>query len=173
MDNYRPGVTKKLGIDFESLSKINRTNRLLLDHRHRPVRSLCQAAGVRHRRPGHGRHDERVDGPEKSQAGRAGLRRLLERHVFGAGRFGRADGAHDDRQRPAGRRDDGRIDPGVLERAGDRNAGPWTSPRSVHPAAPVADLCVCLRRRRHAGDSLVLAAKILGRAVQGRWAIPR
>ena len=87
MDNYRPGVTKKLAIDFESLEQDQSENHLLLDHRHRPVRSLRQASGVRHRRARHGRHDERADGSEGSQAGRSGLRRLLERHVLGAWEF--------------------------------------------------------------------------------------
>ena len=44
MDNYRPGVTKKLGIDFESLQQDQRRHCLLFHHRHGSDRSLRQAA---------------------------------------------------------------------------------------------------------------------------------
>ena len=46
MDNYRPGVTKKLGIDFEQLEKNQSENSLLLDYRHRPIGALRETAGL-------------------------------------------------------------------------------------------------------------------------------
>ncbi len=166
MDNYRPGVTKKLGIDFESLSKIN------------PKIVCCSITGTGPsgpyvKRPAYDTVGQGMGGmmsvlmdPKNPKPVGPAYADGLSGMFSALGVLGALVARASHRQRPAGRRDHGRIDPRFPERAGDRNAGPWKNPRTVHPAAPVADLCVRLRRRRHAGDSFIVAAKILGRAVQ-------
>ena len=55
VENFRPDVKAKLGIDYESLRKINPRHRLWQHLRLRPGRSLSQASRLRSDRAGHGR----------------------------------------------------------------------------------------------------------------------
>ena len=76
--------------------------------------------------------------------------------------------AGENRQGPASRYHDGRIRPGILDRAGHRFARDRKDSRSVHPADAVADLRVQRLRWCHVRDSPFVAAEILGRIVQSR-----
>ena len=46
VENYRPGVTQRLGHRLREPEQAQRAAHLLLDHRHWPDRSLCQTAGL-------------------------------------------------------------------------------------------------------------------------------
>ena len=57
VENFRPDVKDRLGIDYESLKKINKRIVLTSHLRLRPGRALRQAPGLRPDRAGHGRAD--------------------------------------------------------------------------------------------------------------------
>ena len=166
MDNYRPGVTKKLGIDFETLRKIN--ERII----------CCSITGTGPTGPyvsrpaydtvGQGMggmmsvlmdpKDPKPIGPAYSDclsgmfSALGVVSALMARNRTGKGQ---------------------QIDAtmvglylSVLERTRDGDTLPWSSARPVHAPAPVADLCLFLLGGCHVGDSPFLAAEILGRIVQ-------
>src|SRR6266540_3235592 len=141
MENYRPGVTKKLAIDYETLRKLN--DRII----------CCSITGT---------------GPTGPYVHRSRVCRQLERYVFRARSARRPGGEGADRQRPADRRDHGRLCAGVFDRAGDRNPRAWTTSWAVHAAAALANLCVLRLGRFAVRHSSLVAAKILGGAVQSR-----
>ena len=103
VENYRPDVKDRLGINYDALAAINPRHRAGLDQRLRPDRALCEAAGVRPDRPGDGRADER-DRPARPGPGagrhprRRPDRRALHRHRHPGG----AAGARADRAKAAG-----------------------------------------------------------------------
>ena len=91
VENFRPDVKAKLGIDYESLRKINPAHRLWQHLRLRPGRPLSQAAGLRSDRAGHGRADvDHRRARRRPDAGRHPRRRphrravLRDRHPHGA-----------------------------------------------------------------------------------------
>ena len=57
VENFRPDVKDRLGIDYETLKKINKRIVLRQHFRLRPGRALREAAGLRPDRAGHGRPD--------------------------------------------------------------------------------------------------------------------
>ena len=57
VENFRPDVKDRLGIDYESLKKINKRIVLRQHFRLRPGRALRQPAGLRPDRARHGRAD--------------------------------------------------------------------------------------------------------------------
>ncbi len=102
VENFRPDVKRRLGIDYKSLAKINPQHRLRQHLRLRPDRPLRQPAGLRPDRPGHGRAD--VD----HRAARAGAgarrhpdRRSLRRPVLRARHHGGAARAREVGEGPA------------------------------------------------------------------------
>ena len=94
IENYRPDVKFRLGIDYESDSRDQQAHRLWLDFRLRRGRSLSRAAGLRPDRARHGRAD--VDhGSSRPGPGarRHSRRRSRRRHFLRDGNPGRAAGA--------------------------------------------------------------------------------
>ncbi len=71
VENFRPDVKERLGIDYESLKKINKAHRLCQHLRLRPGRAVPRPAGLRPDRTGHGR----VDVDHRSAGAGAGARR--------------------------------------------------------------------------------------------------
>ena len=169
LDNYRPGVMKKLGIDYDTVSKTNPGVIYLSITGTGPT-------GPYVKRPAYdtvgqglgGMLSLLIDGREKSPSYRSQLRRQLERDVRLYRRARRDRRAREDRQRPASGYDDGRLDSGVPHRAGDGFPRHWQDSRAVHAADAITDLRVHWLRRRNVRDSSFVAAKILGRFVQGR-----
>ena len=87
IENYRPDVKHRLGIDYETLRAINPRLVYVSHLGLRPGRALCQPAGLRPDRAGHGRAD--VDHrPAGAGAGARGHshRRPLDRQLRGHGR---------------------------------------------------------------------------------------
>ena len=103
VENYRPDVKDRLGIDYASLAAINPRIVLGSHQRLRPDRALCEAAGLRPDRPGHGRADvgHRPAGPGAG-ARRHPRRRPHRRALHRARHHGGAAGARDDGQGPLG-----------------------------------------------------------------------
>ena len=167
MDNYRPGVTKKLGIDFESLRKINPkivccsitgTGPSGPDVKLLPYDTVGQGMG--------GMMSVLMDPKNPKPVGPAyadGLSGMFSAlGVLGAlvARATTGKGQQVDATMV------GSILAFLNAPATETLAHGRIPGLPVQPAAPVADLCLRLRRWRHAGDSSVVAAKILGRAVQ-------
>ena len=103
VENYRADVKFRLGIDYESLKKVEPAHRAGLDLGLRPGRPLCRARRLRPDRPGHGRpdvghrHAGRRAGARRHRRGRRGRRPALRhRHPD------RAAGARDARARASG-----------------------------------------------------------------------
>ena len=65
VENFRPDVKRRLGIDYEDAAQDQPADRLCQHLRLRPDRPLCRSAGLRPDRPGHGRADvgHRIAGP--------------------------------------------------------------------------------------------------------------
>ena len=58
-ENFRPGVTKKLGVDYDTISQAQPRRDLRFDVRIRPDRPVRQERRLRHRRARHvGHHDD-------------------------------------------------------------------------------------------------------------------
>ena len=91
IENYRPDVKHRLGIDYETLRAHQSAPRLRQPVGFRPGRPLRQPAGLRPDRAGHGRPhvDHRPAGP-RAGAGRHSDRRSFQRQLRGHGRLHRA-----------------------------------------------------------------------------------
>ena len=103
VENFRPDVKDRLGIDYEALKKINKRIVLRQHFRLRPGRAVSRPAGLRPDRAGHGRPD--VDhrpagaGPgARRHSGRRSMRRPVRR----ARHPDRAARARSLRRRPVG-----------------------------------------------------------------------
>ena len=100
VENMRPGVTKRLGVDFESVQQAQSAHRLWQHLRLRPVRPLWVAAVDRPDRTGHERHHV-GDGNSRPGAG-PGRRRRHRHHGRRVPRPGHSDRAA--RSRSLGRK---------------------------------------------------------------------
>ena len=103
VENMRPGVTKRLGVDFEIGQEAQPAHRLWQHLRLRPVRSLQLAAIDRPDRAGHVRHHvgDGIPGPGPA-AGRRRRHRHHGRRLPGAGHPDRAARPRGQRRRPLG-----------------------------------------------------------------------
>ena len=103
VENFRPDVKAKLGIDYESVRKINPAHRLWQHFRLRPGWPLSQASRLRSDRAGHGRADVDHRRPRRGpDAGRHSRGRSHRRAVLRDGHPDRAAGARRLRRRPVG-----------------------------------------------------------------------
>ncbi len=100
IENMRPGVTRRLGVDYRVRQEAQSEDRLWQHFRLRPVRSLYRAALDRPDRAGHDRHHV-GDGPSRPGPGPR-RRRRHRHHGRRLPRAGRADRAA--RPRSLGRR---------------------------------------------------------------------
>ena len=164
LDNYRPGVMKRLGIDYDTVSKTNPGVIYLSITGTGPTGPYVKRPAYDTVGQGLGgmlsllmdAKNPRPIGPNyaDSLSGMFACYRRARRHR----------GARQDRQRAAGRHDDGRFDLGVLDRAGDRFAWrperfPVRTPgrfnrrptRSPVPTAPCSRFTY--RRRRNSGKA--------------------
>ena len=91
VENFRPDVKKRLGIDYKAMSQDQSQARLCQHFRLRPGRSLCRSSGLRPDRPRHGRPDvdHRAAGAGSGPR-RHSDRRSQRRLVRGAGHSRRA-----------------------------------------------------------------------------------
>ena len=166
IENYRPGVTKKLGIDYESLRKIN--ERII----------CCSITGT-------GPTGPYVNRPAYDTVGQGmgGMMSVLmdpknprpigpayADHLSGLYSAVGVLGALVARAKTGkGQQVDATMAGavlGFLDGAGDRNSGPWAAPRPLHPSETVSDLCFLRLRRFALRHPSIVAAKILGRVVQ-------
>ena len=103
VENNRPGVMERLGLDYASRGAHQSTDRVRVDFRLWPDRPLSGAARVRCRYSGHGWHDEhhrrgrRRPGPRRRLDRRH--RREPVRHHWHSGRTGRPRGYRTGRAR--------------------------------------------------------------------------
>ena len=149
VENYRPGVAERLGVDYATLSALNPAADLLLDLRLRPDRALRRPRRLRSHRAGHERHHERHGERGRRagegrrahhRSGRRALRRL--RHPL------RAPRAPRDGPRPARGHLALRGRPGALRVGGDRVLVHGTDPARARDRAPPERAVPGLPRQR-------------------------
>ena len=105
VENFRPDVKAKLGIDYESVRKINPRIVYGSHFRLRPGWPLSQAPGLRSDRARHGRADvDHRRARRRTDAGRHSRRRPHRGAVLRHGHPDRAAGARRLRRRPVGAR---------------------------------------------------------------------
>jgi hypothetical protein len=168
LDNYRPGVMKKLGIDYDTVSKMNpRIIYLSI--------TGTGSTGPYAKRPAYDTVGQGLGGmlsllmdaktPRPIGPNYADSLSGMFACIGVLGALGRPGG---NRQRAASRHDDGRFHPRLLDCSGDRRARDREGSGSVYATDAVADLRVQRLRRIAICDPSVVAAEILGRIVQRR-----
>ena len=168
LDNYRPGVMKKLGIDYDTVSKTNPGVIYLSITGTGPTGPYVKRPAYDTVGQGLGgmlsllmdAKNPRPIGPNYADS--------LSGMFACIGRARRDRRAREDRQRPAGGYDDGRLDSGFLDCASYGFPRHWQDSRAIHAADAITDLRVHWLRRSNVRDSSFVAAKILGRFVQRR-----